>query len=311
MRHFWPIYLTTFVVGTVVVYVTAPLARPYFSERLKASALPMTDVAHPVAAARIQSSGHTTVHAAPADPASAEQASVTVQETHPDEELPPALHGIYLAQRGERPGWGVTHQRTAYYEPDGSRVSHVESGVLLDFQGVRTSSKGSMIECILYENNVAATPMLISASDVFLFTGDHRKLSQRQRDDLKAYYTLAGKIANRKKELLQQAADKNPFFSEYQAAYKTLMAHIEKAKQLSVKRDKATDQEKMRIEDTLRQMKIAEGQLRKTYDEIHLKFRAWKTQHTNELAKPENDAQIQQWNQQRHALIPRIPGLAY
>ncbi|HRR35354.1 MAG TPA: hypothetical protein P5026_14745 [Kiritimatiellia bacterium] len=227
------------------------------------------------------------------------------------EELPPALNGIYLAQRGERPGWGITHQRTVYYALDGSRAGDVEAGVLLDFLGTRTSSKGGMVECVLKEENIAATPVLVSASDVFLFTGDYKKLSQRQRDDLKAYYVLTGKIAARKKELLQRAADKNPFFAEYQAAYKKLMAHIETARELSLKRDKASELEKMRIEDSLRQMKMAEAQLRKTYDAIHLKFRAWKEQHANELDKPENDAQIQQWTQQRLALIPRVPGLAY
>jgi len=306
MRYFWPIYLTTFVAGTVVVFVTAPLARPYVPEWMKASTpSAATNVVRPVAAARIQSSGRTAVHAA-----SAGQAPTTIQESQLDE-LPPALHGIYLAQRGERPGWGITHQRAVYYKPDGSRAGHVEGGVLFDFQGVRTSSKGSMVECILHEDNAPPSPMLISASDAYLFTGDHKKLSRQQRDDLKAYYTLTGKIASRKKELLQQAADKNPHFPEYQAAYKTLMAHIEKAKQLSDKRDKATDLEKMRIEDSLRQMKTAEAQLRKTYDAIHLKFRTWKEQHANEIAKPEDDAQIQQWTQQRLALISRVPGLAY
>lgn len=306
MRYFWPIYLTAFVAGTVIVFMAAPLARPYVPEWMKASTpSATTNVVRPVAAARIQGIGRT----ASADPV-AGQAPAAIQETQLDE-LPPALHGIYLAQRGERPGWGITHQRATYYTPGGSRVGHVEGGVLFDFQGVRTSTKGSMIECILHEDNVPATPMLVSASDAYLFTGDHKKLSQRQRDDLKAYYTLTGKIANRKKELLQQAADKNPFFPEYQAAYKTLMAHVEKAKQLLEKRDKATDLEKMRIEDSLRQMKTTEAQLRKTYDAIHLKFRTWKEQHANEIAKPEDDAQIQQWTQQRLALISRVPGFAY
>ena len=61
------------------------------------------------------------------------------------------------------------------------------------------------------------------------------------------------------------------------------MTHVEKAKQLSRKRDKATDQEKIQIEDTLRQMKTTEAQLRKTYDAIHLKFRTWKEQHADEI----------------------------
>ena len=273
---------------------------------------PVPNVEQPVVAARVQSADRTAVHAEPAPtaPVPAGQALPATQEVQL-EELPPALHGIYLAQRGERPGWGVTHQRTVYYTLDGGHAGHVEGGALLDFHGTRTSSKGGMVECILQEDNVPATPMLVSASDVYLFTGDHRKLSPQQRDNLKAYYALTGKIAARKKELLQQAADRNPFFAEYQAAYKTLMAHIEKAKELSLKRDKASELEKMRIEDSLRQMKMAETQLRKTYDAIHLKVRTWKEQHANEIAKPENDAQVQQWTQQRLALIPRVPGLAF
>ncbi|MDD4175337.1 MAG: hypothetical protein PHN34_13955 [Kiritimatiellae bacterium] len=279
---------------------------------MKISVPTVPDAEQSVVAARSQSAERTAVRVEPAPtaPVPVEQALAATREAQL-EELPPALNGIYLAQRGERPGWGVTHQRTVYYTLDGTRAGHVEGGALLEFHGTRTSSKGGMVECILQEDNIPATPMLVSASDVYLFTGDHRKLSPRQRDDLKAYYALTGKIAARKKELLQLAADRNPFFTEYQAAYKTLMAHIETAKALSLKRDKASELEKMRIEDSLRQMKMTEAQLRKTYDAIHLKFRTWKEQHANEIAKPENDAQVQQWTQQRLALIPRVPGLAY
>jgi len=312
MKFFWPIYLTVAAVGTTGVFVAAPLARPYVPEWLKISVSTVADAGRSVVAARIESADRTAVRAepAPTDPVPVGQALPATQETQL-EEMPPALHGIYLAQRGEKPGWGVTHQRTVYYTLDGTHAGHVEGGALLDFHGTRTSSKGGMVECILQEENIPATPMLVSVSDVYLFTGHYRKLSPRQRQDLKAYYALCGKIAARKKELLQLAADKNPFFTEYQAAYKRLMAHIETAKELSLKRDKASELEKMRIEDSLRQMKMAEAQLRKTYDAIHLKFRTWKEQHANEIAKPENDAQVQQWTQQRLALIPRVPGLAY
>ena len=301
------------VAGTAVVYVAAPLARPHVPAFMKFSAAPApASGVQPSATARAQSPEPEAGRAAPPE---SERAHTAPERPAPEDaqldEMPPALHGIYLAQRGEKPGWGVTHQRTVYYTLDGTRAGHVEGGALLDFHGTRTSSKGGMIECILQEENIPATPMLVSTSDVYLFTGDYRKLSPRQRQDLKAYYALCGKIAARKKELLQLAADKNPFFAEYQAAYKTLMAHIEKAKELSLKRDKASELEKMRIEDSLRQMKMTEAQFRKAYDAIHLKFRTWKEQHANEIAKPENDAQVQQWTQQRLALIPRVPGLAY
>jgi cell division septum initiation protein DivIVA len=89
------------------------------------------------------------------------------------------------------------------------------------------------------------------------------------------------------------------------------MAHIESAKELAGKRDRATELEKTQLEDRLREMKIAETRLRTEYDAQLLKFRTWKQEHANEIAKPENDPDVKKWMQEMAALRPRIPGLAY
>lgn len=306
MRFFWPVYFVSLAAGTAAVYTAAPLARPYLSAFVRTEP-PAPAPARPAASLK----------AAPArDPAAAYQPApeAPTEKAVPvaaAEELPPALNGIYLAQRGEKPGWGVTHQRTTYYTLEGARVGTVEGGVLLEFRGTRTSSKGAMVECVLFEHGTPSAPLLVGVKDVFLFTGSHTKLSPRQAADLQAYYALNGKIANRKNELLQVAAAKNPFFAEYNAAHKALMAHIERAQELAARRDKATELEKTRIEDQLREMKVAETQLRAAYDAKHLKFRTWKQDHANELGKPEDDAFVKQWSGQMAELRPRIPGLAY
>ena len=298
MRNFWLIYLITAAAATVGVYVAAPMARPLVPNALKRAPV-VADSRQPADA---KAADRSTAAPSPVAPMS------QVEEV---DELPPALHGIYLARSNEKPGWGITRHAISYYLPNGTRVGQVDGGVLFDFQNTRTSSKGNMVECILHGENIPATPMLVNTADVLLFTGDYRKLSPVQLAALNQYYALSGKIAARKKELLQESAQKNPFFATYQASYNTLTRHTEQAKELTAQRDKAMDSERMRIEDKLREMKLAEIQIRKDYDAIHQKFRAWKDQHANELTKPENDASIQQWMQQQTDLLPRVPGLAY
>ena len=326
MRFFWPIYVLSATVATVGVYVAAPLVRPYVPEFLKRPSktaqgsgddrsqsgpvLKYVPSSVPVAADTSEAEG-TSDKAVKTEASGRVETPGSADASDSAEELPPALNGIYLAQRGDKPGWGITHQRTAYYQLDGSRAGEVQGGVLLDFRGTRTSSKGGMVECVLHENGTPSAPVLLGVNDAFLFTGDRTKLSARQLSNLQAYYALRGKIAGRKNELLQVSAAKNPFFEAYQAAYKTLMAQIDRAKELTAQRDRATELDKMRIEDQLREMKMKETRLRTEYDALHLKFRTWKQQHANELAKPEDDPFVKQWSQQMADLRPRVPGLVY
>lgn len=296
MRNFWSIYLLTAAAGTVAVYHWAPMARPYIPESLKTLLSTFT----PEPAVQPETPLLSPIPVAP---------TTTAKEE--DDEMPPAMHGIFLARRGQEATWGITRQRASYYKLDGTRVGNVDSGVLFDFQSKRSSSKGDMVVCVLHGDNIPATPFLIGQPDILLFTGDRSKLSASQISDLKAYYSFSGQIAQRRKELLAASAQKNPFFEPYQAKYKTLMAHVEKAKALTAQRDKATDMQRMRISDQLHEMKQSEAKLRREYDEIHQKFKAWKDQHAGDQAKPDDDPFIKQWTGQRNALISRIPGLAY
>lgn len=309
MKFFWPIYVLTAVVGTAGVYVMAPLARPYVE-----AVFGKPELAPPSAAAGAEHSGGLELKTvAPLPPA--EEESVPSRPDKPavadeGDEMAPAMNGIYLAARGERPVWGITFQRATYYGLDGARLGHVPGGVLLDYREARVSSIGNMVECVLRENGTPSAPRLVSKKDVYLFTGSYTNLSDKQRANLQAYYALSGKVGVRKVELLQAAAAKNPFFATYNKAYRAYMAHIDAAKALTAKRDRATEAEKTRLEEQLREMKVAETALRTEYDAIHAKFRLWKEQHANEIAKAENDADVQKWTQEMTALRSSIPGLA-
>jgi hypothetical protein len=314
MKFFWPLYLLSFVVGTAGVYVAAPYARPYVADLFghdtaeQPSAPLQTSTGEAAllkTAARLQT-------ATPSDgPASAgvPPASARPKETEEDD-APPALHGVYLASRGDRPGWGITNQRTPFYKLDGSRVGNVPGGVLFDCSQVHKSSKGLMIECSFIQNGTNSGPFLVSRKEVLLYTASYTNLSSRQCEALQSYYQLNSKIGMRKTELMQASASKNPYFSAANAAYRAFNAHTEKAKELLAKRDLATGPEKSQLEDQLRAMKNAETRLRTELTAANEKFRVWKEQHAQEMAKPENDAEIQKWTQEMSSLRKLVPGLA-
>ena len=305
MKFFWPIYLSSLFIGTAGVYVAAPMARPYVSGIFGKN----TSRPSPAGKANVPSAQPEK----PRLPAAAVPSQPAPPVSAPPEEsddTPPVLQGINLASRGDKPTWGVTHQRTSYYKTNGARLGHVQGGTLISFKEMRPSSKGMMVACQLLTDGSSNDVYLVSSKDVCLFTGSYAQLTSRQIDALKTYYTLNGKISQRKTELLQVSASKNPFFTAYNAAYTVYTAQIDKAKELTVQRDRATGAEKSSLEDQLREMKMAETRLKAEYEDEHLKFRTWKEQHASELAKPENDPDVKKWTQEMGELRSRIAGLA-
>ncbi len=308
MKRFWLVYLLCIVAGTAVVYWTAPLARPYVARWRGAEGS---------ADATARTDGSTAGRPAePRDEAALRDVSPRSQPEQSaapagaDEEAPPALLGIYRAATGDTPTWGVTGQRTTYYKLDGTRQGAVPGGVLFDVSRARQSSKGAMIECTFLHNGATNGPFLVSRKDVNLYTASHTKLSQRQLDALKTYYALNGKIGARKQELLQASAAKNPHFAGANAAYQRYLAHVNKAKELTERRDTVTGPERSQLEDQLREMKVAEVRLKAELEAANQKFREWKEQHAGEIAKPEQDPEIKRWSAEMADLRKAVPGLA-
>jgi hypothetical protein len=263
MKFFWPIYLSSLGLGTAGVYVAAPYARPYVASLFGKEG----DSARPAELSGTPAAALAPRKAAPLPPRAAQPPRPAAPQAAPAEEeeeteTSPALRGVFLASYGDRPGWGVTQQRTTYYKLDGSRVGNLAGGVLFDCSKAHQSSKGLMVECA-FTNSVSTNDhFLISRKDVFLFTGVQTNLSSRQIEALKAYYDLKGKIGARKSELLQASAIKNPFYTAANAAYRAFTEHTEKARALAAKRDTATELDKARLEDQLRELKVEETRLR-------------------------------------------------
>ncbi len=307
MRKFWIIYAAVAVAGSVGIYWTAPLARPLMARFVKQEEKPAAVEKSSFMKDTFVTRAEDPVTDAPLKP-ELRPAAVPEVEAMDD---PPALIGIFRVSGREKPSWGVIQIKTNLYAEDGKRLGEVPAGVVVNYQETRVSSKGSMVVCILRYKGKEAGPYLIKRSDLILFTGDYEKLSANQRASLEAYYKTKGTEDERKKELMQQLAVRNPHYTQYKAAYDTYMAHIDESKELSVKRDKAEGLTRSSLDDQLRRLKNEEAGLQKRYNEIHLKYKEWKQANAASLPDPEKDEQVREYRREMQRLSKLIPGLAY
>jgi hypothetical protein len=234
------------------------------------------------------------------------------QEVLPEDDsfVSPALEGIYYARASEHPGWGVTHQKTSFYNEKGVYRGTLDSGEILTcLKGKVVSSKGDLLECQL--RNSTNAPLHIARKDVHCFTGDYNKLAAKQIQMLSAYYQLNGKIAERRRKLLEDGAALNPHFQASKTAYQALISNIEEAKLLQQQLATATDSKKMALDESLRALKVKETGLKKAFEEIQKSFVEWKAKHASQLPNPETDPVIKKWNAEKQNMVSALPGLAF
>jgi len=299
VKFFWPIYVSSFIVGTIGVYAIAPLCRPVFAPLFGRPA------PHPTAEAA-------SVHSiSPQAPLPSNEPAQTEAPTPESSDPSPAQQGIYLSSANAHPDWGVTAQQTPYYKSDGTRLGLVPGGAVFHFQETVASSKGTMLQVLFLAGGPTNGTFLVGNKDVHLFSGSYAKLSPSQQTALSAYYELKGKIVRRQNELIAESSSKNPFFAEYHTAYVAYTEHMEKAQLLSKKRERATNIERVQLDDQLREMKHKEVRLEAECAAVQKKFRAWKQLHAQEEAQPENDPSIQQWEKDLLPHQDTIPGLAF
>ena len=309
MKSFWIVYITVVVVGSGVVWLASPYARPLMSRVMKkddpvvvAKAVP----AQPAGKiAPSQENGSETPAAS--QPSSAKTASAKSDSR----EEPPALLGIFRVAGKRKAEWGVVQVKTNFYDEEGKRLGEVPAGLIIKFVESRKSSKGTMIFCKFQYKGKVHGPYLVKRTDMSLFTGNYMDLSENQRSNFETYYKTRGQIEERKVEVMQQMAKKNPHYPQYKAAYDKYIDHIKEAKALTAERDKATGMKRSTLNDKLRRMKNEDAVLEKAYKMIHKKYKSWKTANNSTLPDSTTDPKIKEYRMEMHRLARLLPGLAY
>ena len=227
-----------------------------------------------------------------------------------DSFVSPALEGIYYARATEHPGWGVTHQKTSYYNEKGTYLGTLDSGEIINCLKTKiTSSKGDLLECQLRNSTNAV--LFVARKDAHFFTGDLNKLAAKQIQMLASYYQLTAKIPDRRRKLLEENATLNPHLQASRVAYQALIKNIEEAKLLQQQQATATDSKKTELDEALRALKVKEAGLKKAFDEIQKSFIEWKTQHASQFPSPDTDPTIKIWIAEKQKLKTALPGLAF
>lgn len=309
MKLFWIPFIIIFTCGSVALYTYAPMCSstvvPYVPNWLKPQ--------DPTLASTTMITNIVTATIVPKD---------RVKKTPPptkkvvlpedDSFVSPAMEGIYYARANEHPTWGITYQKTTYYNGKGAYQGLMTAGTLLNcLKGKLTSSKGELLECQPDSAITTNSPIFIARKDAHFFTGDYNKLVAKQLEMLKDYYQLNGKISDRRKKLLDDGATLNPHFLASRAAYVALTENIEEASALQKKLATATDSKKMALDEALRALKIKETKLKATFDEEQKKFVEWKKAHANEIPNPDTDSMIKTWDAEKRKMITALPGLAF
>jgi hypothetical protein len=308
MKKFWLLYLILFISGSLAIYLKAPLISeeilPYVPSCLKPndpSLAKTTYVTNTVVGTIVpkEPSGETLIP---------KKVVVPKEETF----VSPALEGIYFARSTEQPAWGVTHQKTSFYNEKGANRGILEGGeIFVCRNGKLSSSKGDILECRLLAGSLTNSTLFIARKDAHFFTGDYTKLTKKQIEMLSEYYQLNVKLIERKKKLLEEGAARNPYFQSSRTAYLALSKNIEEAKATQQKLATATDAVKTALDQQMRAFKMKEMPLKAVFEAEQKKFMEWKQLHAKELPNPDTDSQMKTWRDQKAKLIPALPGLAF
>jgi hypothetical protein len=307
MKLFWIPFVIIFTCGSVALYYYAPMCSstvvPYVPNWLKPQ--------DPTLASTTLITNIVTATIVPKDSVKKTPPPIKKVILPEDESfVSPALEGIYYARASEHPGWGITFQKTPCYNDKGNHLGTIESGELLNcLKGKLTSSKGDLLEC--QPRSTTNAPLLIARKDAHFFTGDYTKLAAKQMQMLATYYQLNGKIIERRRKLLDESANMNPFFQSTKTAYAALTKNIEEAKELQQKLGTATDSKKMALDEQLRALKIKETSLKLAFEEAQKKFKDWRTLHAAQLPNADTDSTIKAWAAERQKLVSSLPGLAF
>jgi hypothetical protein len=308
MKLFWIPFIIIFTSGSVALYHYAPMC--------SATVVPLVPnwmkPQDPTLASTTLITNRVVGTIIPKDPA--HKPPPKKKQVLPEDEsfVSPALEGVFYARASEHPGWGITYQKTTYYNSKGAYQGLIAGGTLLNcLKEKLTSSKGELLECQPDSAIKTNSPIFIARKDAHFFTGDYNKLVVKQLEMLKDYYLLNGKISDRRKKLMEDGATLNPHFLASRAAYVALTENIEEASALQKKLATATDSKKMALDEALRALKIKETKLKATFEEEQKKFVEWKKAHANEIPNPDMDSMIKTWDAEKKKMIAALPGLAF
>ena len=210
---------------------------------------------------------------------------------------------------GPKTGWGFVKETSPYYTPDGKNLGTLPGGTLFKYDGVRTTSKNAVLVSTVKRGETWEGPYLLDCTDIAGYEGDPDTLNPALVKRLETYFTLNGKVAERKAELEDEAATANPHFETARQTQQAYQASIKQAAELEKQMNAQTGTQREKTMDTLRSLKYEQSQLKTKADQSAAAYKAWKAKSPASAAKLAADPQFQALAKEREAARAPVASL--
>lgn len=210
---------------------------------------------------------------------------------------------------GPKSGWGFIKATAPYYTPEGKHAGTFPGGTLFKYNGVKTSSKNAVLVCTVKRGEAWEGPFLLDYTDIAGYEGDPETLNPALVKNLSDYFTLNGKVADRKAALEENAVALNPHFESAKQAQQAYQDSIGKAAEMEREMNTLTGARKVKADEALRAFKYAQVRIKAKADQAAAVYKAWKEAHPFDPSKLAADPQLKALEQERQAAAAKVPGL--
>ena len=210
---------------------------------------------------------------------------------------------------GPKSGWGFVLKTSPCYSPQGKNLGTLPGGTPFKYTAVKTSSKNAMLVSTVKRGETWEGPYLLDCTDIAAYEGAPDALDPQTLQNLAAYFTINGKIADREAELAQKNLAANPHYESAKKAQQAYQDSIAKAAEMEKQMLALTGARKAKADDALRAFKYEQIHIKAKADQEAAAYKAWKDAHPADPSKRPADPQLGELEQALRAAKAKVENL--
>jgi len=207
---------------------------------------------------------------------------------------------------GSKTGWGLVKTSAYYYSPQGKNLGTLPGGTLFTYTDVKDSSKNTVLVSTVKRNEKWDGPYLLDCTDIVSFEGTLDKVSPTLLKDLTDYFTIKGKIAERKAALSEDVAASNPYYKTAKQSMQVYQDSIAKAAEMEKQMSTLSGARKIKADEALRALKYEQVRIKTKADQATAAYKAWKDAHPADFSKIETDPQLRDLEKEFQAVATKV-----
>ena len=193
---------------------------------------------------------------------------------------------------GPKSGWGIVKATSPYYAPDGKRQGTLPGGTVFTYNDVKSSSRNDVLVCTVRRDTGQEGPYLIDCTDIAGYEGDPATLDPELVKNLSRYFTVNGRLEDRRATLEREARAKNPHAESVQQTSQEYQASIKKATEMEREMNSLTGTRRAKALDALRSLKYEQAAIKIRADQAAAASKEWEEKHPFDPTTIDADPEI-------------------